>query len=163
MAIRLQRRSGHWVRRLGECGRTLGQLSQGAAPREKREKAGPASHTSAGSHSSFPGWASNPFPGSRPCITSPAAREPPVAASPQKEPIFLPYCPSFKRSEGPSTSSPQNLGISCYLESLECFLPYPLGCPFLITLLTLQVSFWVSGRAVCPQRSHSFASPPNSH
>lgn len=89
--------------------------------------------TSPGSHSSFPGWASNPFPGSRPCKTLTTAPVSPLQPPPTHG-ASLPYPPAMLAllqalRQGPSTSSPQGLGISCCSESLECFLPYPLGCP----------------------------------
>lgn len=168
VGIKLQTRPRHWVRRLEECARTPWQLYQGANPRERREKARPASQTSPESHPSFPGWATNPFPGSRPCMTLAAAPVPPLQPPPPHHGASPPYPPAMLAllqvlRQGPSTSSPQGLGISCCSESLDAFFLTPWVVPFLTTLLTLQVCFWISGRAACPRRSHSSASPPHSH
>lgn len=134
VGIKLQTRPRHWVRRLEECARTPWQLYQGANPRERREKARPASQTSPESHPSFPGWATNPFPGSRPCMTLAAAPVPPLQPPPPP-PWCLTALPSSHAGPPSSTQTgPKHLLTpgpwhQLLLRKPRCFLPYPLGCP----------------------------------
>lgn len=104
--------------------------------KKKRKEARSASQTGTRNSPSLPGPASNPFAGSRPCLTAPLPLLPccrsPQGASPSSYNGYSaqtgPLC-----SDGAKHLSPQGLCTGC-CSCLDPFLPSPLCCPFLTTL-----------------------------